>query len=237
MRATPYRRASSPEGEMFADEIRRVAETAPRARLPEISALLWKAYAADQVTEEDASELSTLIETRKALGAAQKPVQARVGSRPRTPAHLERRRRWAACGLLPPQLACRFTPGEVAALSVVAAEARKRGDCRLTMREIADVAGVGLSTVRNAIRAARTMRLVAVTERRLTGFRNLANIVRIACPSWQGWLRLGGAVKTVRRIPTGNNKEASQQRKPGRAAERQWAELAVRDEKRRRWRA
>ncbi|HWI04778.1 MAG TPA: hypothetical protein VNT52_13290, partial [Acidimicrobiales bacterium] len=69
---------------MFADEIRRVAETAPRARLPEISALLWKAYAADQVTEEDASELSTLIETRKALGAAQKPVQARVGSRPRT---------------------------------------------------------------------------------------------------------------------------------------------------------
>ena len=52
----------------------------------------------------------------------QKPVQRRLGSRPRSPATLERRRRWAASGALPPQLASRFTLGEHAVLAVVSAE-------------------------------------------------------------------------------------------------------------------
>src|SRR5215211_183138 len=176
---------------MFVEQLRRAVEASPRAELPAVLALLWKAYAAGQVTEAEASALSEAIELKKALPPAQKPVQRRlIGSRPRTPASLERRRRWAASGALPPALASRFTLAEQAVLSVVAAEHRKRGDCRLTNKEIADVAGVSITTVKNALRAARGLNLLLIEERRLTAFRNASNVVRIVSPEWRAWLRL-----------------------------------------------
>src|SRR4051794_10018230 len=140
---------------MFVDELRRAIEASPRVELPKVSALLWKAYAAGQMTEAEAAGLSERIETRKVVPAAQKPVQRRFGSRPQSSASMERRRRWAAAGALPPALASRFTLAEQAVLAVVAAENRKRGDCRLTNKEIADVAGVSITTVKNALRVAR----------------------------------------------------------------------------------
>src|SRR3954462_2147503 len=106
---------------MFAEQLRRAVEASPRCELPKVSALLWKAYAAGHVTEAEAQALSDLIEARRALPAAQKPMQRRLGSRPRSPASMERRRRWAACGLLPPALAARFTLAETAVLAVIAA--------------------------------------------------------------------------------------------------------------------
>src|SRR5215212_8967929 len=127
---------------MFAEQLRRAVEASPRAELHTVSSQLWKAFAAGQVTEDQASELSALIETRRALPAPQKPMQRRLGSRPRSPASMERRRRWAASGGLPPAVASRFTLAEQAVLAVIAAEHRKRGDCRLTHKEIADVTGV-----------------------------------------------------------------------------------------------
>src|SRR4051812_33027758 len=108
---------------MLADELRRTVEASPRVELPKVSALLWKAYAAGTVSESDAADLSTLIEARKAVGSAPRVSPRRlVGSRPRAPESLARRRRWAASGCLPPNIACRFTPGEQAALAVVAVE-------------------------------------------------------------------------------------------------------------------
>src|SRR5829696_2780962 len=107
---------------MFVDELRRAVEASPRVELATVSALLWRAYAAGQVTEAQASELSEKIEARKALPAAPKSIQRRLGSRPRAPASIERRRRWAAAGALPPALACRFTLAEQAVLGVIAAE-------------------------------------------------------------------------------------------------------------------
>ena len=140
---------------MFVEQLRRAVEASPRAELPAVAALLWKAFAVGHVTEAEASALSEAIEARRALPPPQKPVQRRSGSRPRSPASMERRRRWAASGCLPPALASRFTLAEQAVLAVVAAEHRKRGDCRLTNKEIADVAGVSVTSVKNAIRAAR----------------------------------------------------------------------------------
>src|SRR3954462_11216909 len=136
---------------MFVEQLRRAVEASPRCELPKVSALLWKAYAAGQVSEAQASELSEMIEARRALPAPQRPAQRRVGSRPRSGASMERRRRWAASGLLPPALAARFTLAETAVLAVVGAEHRRRGDCRLTNKEIADVAGVSITTVKNAL--------------------------------------------------------------------------------------
>jgi hypothetical protein len=178
---------------MFADEIRAAVIAAPRMKLPEVAAVLWRAYGAGHVSEAEAEELSVLIEARKVVPAA--PVAAAairkaVGSRPKTDESLERRRRWAASGRLPPALAARFTPGEIAVLSVVAAETCRRGDCRLAVGHLAAVAGVSETLVRNALREARALGLVTIEERRVTAWRNDTNVVRIVSVEWSGWLKL-----------------------------------------------
>ena len=206
---------------MFVDELRRAVEASPRVELAKVASLLWRAYAAGQVTEAQASELSDLIEGRRALPAPQRPIQRRLGSRPRSGASMERRRRWAASGALPPALAARFTLAEVAVLAVVAAEHRKCGDCRLTNKEIADVAGVSITTIKNAMRQARALSLISVEERRLTAFRNAPNVVRITSPEWRAWLRLGGGGKSAPPLPTRFKIPASAQRNRSRAAEGQ----------------
>ena len=227
---------------MFADEIRRAIEAAPRITLPQVTALLWRAYGEGQITEAEAESLSVLIDARRLSGTTprsgqssittgtnpatvtdapqdrqNKPRRASVGSRPRTDASMERRRRWAASGRLPPGLAARFTLAEQGVLALVAAETARRGDCRLAVPHLAAIAGVAETTVRNAIREARKLGLVTVEERRVTGFRNLPNVVRIVSPEWTAWLRLarkgsapgaypslaqGGGCKSPNRTPT-----------------------------------
>ncbi|MCJ2124091.1 helix-turn-helix domain-containing protein [Methylobacterium sp. J-077] len=205
---------------MFADELRRAIEAASRITLPSVTALLWRAYGDGKVTEAEAEALSGLIEARTlsaprrsdTLGVTQvlrspDPGTANaedpgisqprvgsprrtVGSRPRTDASMERRRRWAASGRLPPGLAARFTLAEQAVLALVAAEVVRRKDCRLSVPNLAAVTGVAETTVRNAIREARKLGLLTVEERQITGFRNDTNIVRIVSPEWTAWLRL-----------------------------------------------
>ena len=137
---------------------------------------------------------------------------------------MERRRRWAASGCLPPAIAARFTLAEQSALAVIAAENRKRGDCRLTNGELADVAGVSISTARNAVRVARALGLISVTERRRTAFRNDSNVIRIADAGWRVWLRLGG-VKSPTRSPIKlDNQGTAALRKREKAAERSLAQ-------------
>lgn len=142
-----------------------------------------------------------------------------VGSRPRTDASMERRRRWAASGRLPPGLAARFTLAEQAVLALVAAETARRKDCRLSIEGMAAVTGVCRSTVKNAVREARRLGLLTVEERQITGFRNDTNVLRIISPEWLAWIRLarrgdpgsnrrgqaapqGGGVKSVTSTPT-----------------------------------
>ncbi|GJD37556.1 MULTISPECIES: helix-turn-helix domain-containing protein [Methylobacterium] len=194
---------------MFADEIRRAVEAAPRVKLPEVAALLWRAFGDGQVSEAEAATLSNLIEARKAVPIPVRAFRKAVGSRPRTDASMERRRRWAASGRLPPALAARFTLAEAAVLAVVSSEVVKRGDCRLCLDHIAALAGVSRSTVKNALRQARTLGLLTVEERTQTAWRNLSNVVRIVSKEWTAWMRLarraapwGGGVKSVTRTNT-----------------------------------
>src|SRR3954453_15421558 len=195
---------------MFVEQLRRAVEGSPRVELAKVAGLLWRAYAAGHVTEAEAAELSDLIEAKGAIPAAQKPIQRRLGSRPRSPASMERRRRWAASGALPPALAARFTLAETAVLAVIAAEALRHGRCTLTIGHIAALAGVSETTVRNALRAARGLGLLSIEERRLTAWRNAPNVVRIISREWLAWLRLraskerarGGGCKLVNPTPT-----------------------------------
>lgn len=175
----------------FVDEIRRAVGAAPRVKLPEVARLLWEAVAAGNVTETEAEELSALIET-KAVQTAARPTPRRVGARPRSSASMERRRTWAARGLLPPRLAAHFTLAEAAVLAVVAAEIRRRGACSWAIGHIAAVAGVSETTCKRALREARALGLINIEERRVSAWRNDTNVVRIVSAEWQGWLRLGG---------------------------------------------
>ncbi len=139
---------------MFSAQLRQAVEVSPRSGLAHVSSLVWRAYAAGSVTESEAQSLAELIEARKAVPAPGKPAQRRVGSRPRSPASMERRRRWASSGAMPPQLQARFTLAESAVLAVVAAEVRTKGSCSLTMGHIAALAGVCRKTVKTALREA-----------------------------------------------------------------------------------
>ena len=64
---------------MFAEQLRRAVEASPRVELAKVAGLLWRAYAAGQVSEDQASELSEMIEARRALPPPQKPAQRRFG--------------------------------------------------------------------------------------------------------------------------------------------------------------
>jgi hypothetical protein len=202
---------------VFADEIRRAIEAADRITLPQVTAALWRAFGDGQVSEAEAEALSGLIEARTDAPALRRTPRAAhatstaaevhtgrpttqvpqsnarrpgVGSRPRTDASLERRRRWAASGRLPPGLAARFTLAEQAVLALVAAETARRKDCRLSIENMAAVTGVCRSTVKNAVREARWLGLLTVEERQITGFRNDTNVLRIVSAEWLAWLRL-----------------------------------------------
>src|SRR4051794_41861532 len=105
---------------------------------------------------------------------------------------MERRRRWAASGALPPALAARFTLAETAVLAVLAAEVLRHGACTLTVGHIAALAGVSETTVRNALREARGLGLVSIEERRLTAWRDAPNVVRIVSRGWLGGVGVGG---------------------------------------------
>ena len=189
---------------MLSEEFRRAVEAAPRDALPQVSQAMYAAYSAKQLTDEDVIGLDAMIRARTQVDqAVPKPTaRAKVGSRPRSDASMERRRRWAASGRMPHQVACRFTLAEQAVLAVVAVETVKRGDCRLLHGHIAAVAGVAVSTVRAALRHARKLGIVTIEERRASAWRNLASIVRIVDRGWQAWNRLvrrsgGGGISPV----------------------------------------
>jgi len=185
---------------MFADEIRRAVEAAPRVELAKIGEALWKAWGQGLLGDDEAQRLADQIEVRRALPRPERPPQRRIGSRPRSAASMERRRSWAAAGRLPPALASRFTLAEQAVLAVVAAEVVKGGACELTLEHVAALAGVCRKTVKNALREAHALGLARVEERRLTAWRSLPNRITIISSEWSTWLRMarrGGGGKSV----------------------------------------
>lgn len=160
--------------------------------------LLWSAHSGGHVDDLDAQAIAEAASARRrawAANALPKVSTAASGRRaaPRSPdrqASLERRRRQAMSGALPPAIAARFSMGEIAALAVVARQCQREGTCSLPIDAIAALAGVGRTSVQNALRAARRFGLIDIKERRRRGLRSLTNIVRVISREWTSWLRL-----------------------------------------------
>lgn len=173
---------------MFADDMRRAIMAAPRGALDEFARANWRAFAAGKIDETSAQQLAELIETRRIIPPKRVEPRRRIGSRPRSPASMHRRRRWAASSWLPPRLAERFTQAEQGALGVIMAEVALTGRCELCHGAVAGRAGVSVSTVKRAMAEARRLGLIAVEERRVSRFRNLPNVVTILSAELGTWV-------------------------------------------------
>ncbi|WP_320188894.1 hypothetical protein RMS29_028465 (plasmid) [Agrobacterium rosae] len=108
----------------------------------------------------------------------------------RDPARWARKQRLGGLASLPPTEEYEgITEGERAVLYIIAADVRETGSCQCTVAEIADRAGVGKTTARNAIRKARDRGMLKVTHRPQWRSKWLSNIITIACKTWLNWLK------------------------------------------------
>jgi hypothetical protein len=130
---------------MLAEQFTAAAAAARNTHaVDEIARLTWRAHAEGQLHDAEAEAISEALQGRRAAFAARGTQRAlsspiRLSPRrrpaPRSPdrqASLERRRRQAASGALPPALAARFTTGELAALAVIARQCQRGGACTLS---------------------------------------------------------------------------------------------------------
>ena len=119
--------------------------------------------------------------------------------RPKSPDRqrsIARRRRLAASGPLPPQLAAQFTTGQLAVLRIIADEVEShRGTCALTIGELAARAGVCTALARNSIRIAERLFLISTEFRKRSGRPHLPSVIRIISKAWNAWLIIGPKVK------------------------------------------
>lgn len=196
------------------DALAGIANAWTLAQLEACSRAVWPAWSAGRLSDAQAQSLAEAIEKRRravrgldtvamrapavataaqALGRPSWfPPKRKVPRSPDRQASLERRRRLATSGVMPPALAARFTTGELAALRIVADEVRDKAACRLSLGEIAARAGVGITTARRALREAAGQGLVTIEERRRARQRNLPNVVRIVSSEWRTWIARGG---------------------------------------------
>jgi biotin operon repressor len=192
---------------MLFDQMAELIGRAPIAALDDVTRALWAAVSAAQLNDDDALRLSQAIDARRlhskavqaAAGGSLRPARLPPPRKHQRPPErsvaIERRRRLAASGPMPPALAARFSTGELAVLRIVADEFRARQVCALCLDAIAAKAGVSRTTAQNAIRQARRLGMVEVEERRRAGMRSLPNLVRIIDREWLAWIRHHGFKK------------------------------------------
>ncbi|MCJ2032734.1 hypothetical protein [Methylobacterium sp. J-068] len=175
------------------------------AALDGLARTLWAGVAAEQISDIDAARLVEALDARRmAVKSTQRPAslgplrleptRRRKPQRPPVRSQaIERRRRLAASGPMPPSLAARFTTGELAVLRIVADEFRAQKVCALCLDAIAARAGVSRTLAKDAIRQARRLGMVEVRERRRTGAKSLPNLVTVIDREWLAWIKCGAA--------------------------------------------
>ncbi|WP_342112179.1 hypothetical protein [Methylobacterium sp. SI9] len=174
------------------------------AQFDHLSRQIWQAHAAATVTDAEAQRLAELLHDRRsAIREAVVPVGIPIGRvtlfppkrlqrAPERSVAIERRRRLACSGPMPPALASRFTTGQLAVLRIVGDEMARNGACGLCIDAIAARAGVCRRWAQAAIRLAEGDGLLTIQERRYQGRKSDPNVLRIISREWLQWLRRGG---------------------------------------------
>ncbi|MCJ2120051.1 hypothetical protein MKK65_26350 [Methylobacterium sp. J-001] len=174
------------------------------AQLDDLSRKVWQAHAAETVTDAEAQGLAEALHAhRAAIREAVAPVGIPLGRVTLFPAKrlqrapersvaIERRRRLACSGPMPPALGSRFTTGQLAVLRIVGDEVARNGACGLCIDAIAARAGVCRRLAQAAIRLAEGDGLLTIQERRHQGRKSDPNVIRIISREWLQWLRRGG---------------------------------------------
>ncbi len=187
----------------FVQQVADAVGTAPLRALDDLSRSIWQGLAAGALDDDDAQRLAEAIHARRiAAKAASESTSGRSAPRspypgrkpqrpPLRPLAIERRRRLASSGPLPPALAAKFTTSQLAVLRIIGDEVRAKGQCDRTIAEIAARAGTCRTVAKDAIREAARLGLLAVEERRQPGRKNLPNMLRIVSREWAAWLTRG----------------------------------------------
>jgi DNA-binding Lrp family transcriptional regulator len=144
-------------------------------------------------TGQGTKPASKAYEKQSSARAAER-VLARARRRPLTSEQrskeIQRRRKWASAGNMPPEIRACYSEAERATLCVIAKRCSEKGFCDLCIDEIARLAGVGRTSVQNALRKARSKGVehISVRERPQRSGKSLTNIIKIVSSSWRGWI-------------------------------------------------
>ncbi|RWB69654.1 hypothetical protein [Mesorhizobium sp.] len=197
------------------------------AELDDFCRQIWKLYGEESLGEDDAEGLCEKADRHRAnLGKAGTNGRAlhrscypqrlrsersrREAARGlRDPLRWRRKRRLARLQAVRPEFAGEFTEGESAALYIVMSDCRQHGKCDRSVKEIGDRAGVGPTTVRNALRKASRLGLLRVTERRQWRARNLPNYIVVVQRRQIDWIAKFRPNLGLKFYPTGFKKAAS----------------------------
>jgi hypothetical protein len=178
-------------GELHHD-IAQQLEEASFSRQAELSGHQRSIDTLSEAREAERAELAATFRPRSMF-----PPRRHIASPDREKSRL-RRRRNGLSRCMPDQMAERYSEALRSVAHVIAEEHLVRGQCSLPNDQIAALAGVCRSTVRNHRKESVERREVEVIERPVRGGPNDTNIIRIIDPGWLRWLKK--RAKTARGI-------------------------------------
>ncbi|UVO27031.1 hypothetical protein [Bradyrhizobium arachidis] len=178
---------------------------------------VWHHLSRGVLTDDEATFLSNAVEKRRPLRAVNLAAGVMVGKtaarmfsrfapracRRRLTDHertkrRHRKRMLGGSAVMPDNIRHHYTEGERAVLCIVAGEVKRQGVCELSIDEIGDRAGVGRTTVQNAMHHARLLGHLEIKERPQRGAKNLTNVVRVISDEWLTWIKRGkSAARTI----------------------------------------
>ena len=201
-------------------------------QLDNLARAVWYQYGEGAFSDDEATFLDVAIRKRRPTGRPWAAVQQTVGSlgsamsrwtsrfkprqRARCPnrqASRERRRRLGGSSVLPDTLRHHYTEGQRAVLCIVAGEVKHHGVCDLPIDKIAALAGVCRTTVQTTLHEARRLDHIEITERPVSGRKNLPNLIKIISREWRAWIKRGPSAhrpigsKSMNLVSTTKNKE------------------------------